>query len=286
MRNAGVCVVTLLLAVVAPPGDLRAENKLSASVERLFELGAEPSAKALHAVENYYRRLPRSTRDDWRMRYAYSVILIQQKRLLEARPLVEQASASRPDDLGLWQAAVWVHLTLGDRTKALAELARFERAMLGPESDRDGAAAQQAAEFCGKIFGFLPGPWRSRLHADDLQKVRSELRHAFEPEEQTVFDRVEKDVLAQYDELRGEHKSLSEQAHDEARKRFADARAALLKSQTSLDEKKQNLADKDAQRSAETKAKLAELDGKLEKLEQQYEKIAEQMVPLELQREA
>ena len=286
MRNAGICVVTSLLAVVAPPGDLRAENKLSASVEHLFELGAEPSAKALHAVQNYYRRLPRSTRDDWRMRYAYSVILIQQKRLLDARPLVEQASASRPGDLGLWQAAVWVHLTLGDRTKALAELARFKRLMVGPESDREGAAAQQAAEFCGKIFGFLSGPWHSRLHADDLQKVRSELRDAFEPEEQAVFDRAEQDVLAKYDELRGEHASLSEQAHDEARKRFADARSALLQSQTSLDEKKQNLTDKDANRSAETKAKLAELDGKLEKLEQQYEKIAAQMVPLELQREA
>lgn len=200
MRNAVICVVTSLLAVVAPPGDLRAEGKLSDSVEHLFELGAEPSAKALHAVQNYYRRLPRSTRDDWRMRYAYSVILIQQKRLLDARPLVEQAAASRPGDLGLWQAAVWVHLTLGDRTKALAELARFERSMLGPESDRDGAAAQQAVEFCGKIFGFLSGPWHSRLHADELQKVRSELRDAFEPAEQAVFDRAEHDVLAKYDE--------------------------------------------------------------------------------------
>lgn len=286
MRNTGICLVTSLLAVVAAPGDLRAESKLSAAVEQLFELGAEPSAKALHAVQNYYRRLPRSTRDDWRMRYAYSVILIQQKRLLDARPLVEQAAAARPDDLGLWQASVWVHLTLGDRTKALAELARFNRSMLGPESDRDAAAAQQAAEFCGKIFGFLSGPWHSRVHADELQKVRSELRDAFEPAEQAVFDRAEHDVLAKYDELRGEHASLSEQAHDAARKRFADARSALIQSQTSLDEKKQDLTDKDAARSAETKAKLAELDGKLKKLEQQYEKIAEQMVPLELQREA
>jgi len=286
MRNAGICVLTSLLAVVAPPGDLRAGSKLSASVEHLFELGAEPSAKALHAVQNYYRRLPRSTRDDWRMRYAYAVTLIRQKRLLDARPIVEQAAAARPDDLGLWQSAVWVHLTLGDRTKALAELARFKRSMLAPESDRDGAAAQQAADFCGKIFGFLSGPWHLRLHADDLKKVRSELRDAFVPEEQAVFDRAEQDVLAQYDELRGEQASLSEQAHDEARKRFADARAALLQSQTSLDEKKQDFTDKDAKRSADTKAKLAELDGKLKKLEQQYEKIAEQMVPLELEREA
>lgn len=286
MRNAGICVLTSLLAVVAPPGDLRAESKLSASVEHLFELGAKPSAKALHAVQNYYRRLPRSTRDDWRMRYAYAVTLIHQKRLLDARPLLDQASESRPDDLGLWQAAVWVHLTLGDRTKALAEMARFERSMLGPAPDRDGAADQQAAEFCGKIFGFLSGPWHSRLHADDLEKVRSELLDVFEPEEQAVFDQAEKDVLAQYDELRGEHESLSEQAHDEARERFAQARADLLQSQTSLDEKKQNLTDKDAKRSAETKNKLAELDGKLKKLEQQYEKIAAQMVPLELEREA
>ncbi|HUY90398.1 MAG TPA: hypothetical protein VMV10_16800 [Pirellulales bacterium] len=291
MRKVRLSAVALVLTAVWPAADLRAESDLTASklataVERLFELGSEPSPKSLHAVQDYYRKLPEAVRNDSLLRYAYAVVLIRQKRLFDARPLLEQAGESRPHDLELWQAKVWLHLTLGDRTKALAELGQFERSMLESDSSEKGDAPKAAAEFCGKIFAFLAGPWHSRLHAADLEKLRDKLRGAFETEDQAAFDEAEREVLAKFDELRGKHTSLSQQAHDEARKQFAQARADLLKSQTGLDEKKQDLTDKDAKRSADAKAKLAVLDGKLKKLEQQYEAIAAQMVPLELQREA
>ena len=291
MRNARLWLVASILAVSSSAASLEAANDppagdLKTAVERLLELGDEPSPRSLHAVQNYYRQLPESLRSDSLLRYAYAVVLVRQKRLFDARPLVEQAAESRPHDLELWQAKVWLHLTLGDRAKALAELGEFERAMIESDSTETGDAPQAAAEFCGKIMGFLAGPWHSRLHAEDVEKLRDKLRGAFGAEEQTAFDEAEREVSAKFDELRSKHKSLSQQAHDDARKRFAQAREDLLKSQTSLDEKQQDLSDKDAKRAAELKTKLAEIDGKLNKLEQQYEAITAQMVPLELQREA
>ena len=286
MRRAASWVIASCVGVAASGADLRAESDLTAAVQRQFELGAEPSPKALHEVQAHYKQLPEPVRDDPLVRYAHAVVLVRQKRMFDARPLLDKASAARPHDLAVWQASVWVHLTLGDRSQALAELERFDHALLGPTSSIRGEELREAAEFCGKLFGFLSGPWHSRLHAADLEKLKSKLRGAFGPDDQAAFDEAEREVAAKFDELRGKHKSLSQQTHDEARKRFAQARTDLQKSQTSLDEKKQVLSDKDAKRNEEVKAKLAEIDGKLEKLEQQYENIAAQMAPLELQREA
>lgn len=291
MRKVRLCAVALILAAVGPAPDLRAENDrqqsdLAAAVERLFELGDEPSPKSLHAVQGYYRKLPESLRNDALLRHAYAVVLIRQKRLFDARPLLDKTTAARVHDLAAWQASVWVHLTLGDRTQALAELERFDHALLGPTSAARREELQDAAEFCGKLFGFLSGPWHSRLHAADLEKLKNKLRGAFGPDDQAAFDEAEREVSTKFEELRGKHKSLSQQTHDQARKRFAQARADLQQSQTKVDQEQQKLTDKDAKRTEEVKAKLAEIDGQLDKLEQQYEAIAAQMVPLELQREA
>ena len=291
MRKARLHAVALILAAVGPAAHLRAENDqqqsdLAAAVKRLFELGDEQTPKSLHEVQNYYRKLPEPVRDAPVMRYAYAVVLIRQKRLLDARPLLDQATAARPHDLAAWQASVWVHLTLGDRSQALAELERFDRALLGPTSAARREELQDAAEFCGRLFGFLSGPWHSRLHAADLEKLKTKLRGAFGPNDQAAFDEAEREVSAKFDELRGKQQSLGREARDRGKKRLDQARSDLLQSETALGEKQQALAEKDAKRADEFETKLAEIEGKLEKLDGERESLVAQITPLELQREA
>jgi len=195
MRIAKAWMTSLML-IAAAPALSHGEGRLSTEAKRLFELGGAPSVQAFLAAQDHYRALPKSVRDHALMQYSYCLVLIRQKRLLEVEPLLEKAAASRPQDLSIWQAKIWSHLTLGERAKALEELARFDRKMLSQAAaDRDAATAREAAEFCGKVFGFLAGPWHSRLHAVELDKLRGKVRSQFEAGDQKAFDQAEQEVL-------------------------------------------------------------------------------------------
>lgn len=286
MRIAKAWMASIVL-IAAAPALSRGEGRLSAQAKRLFQLGGAPSVQAFLAAQNHFRALPKSVREHPLMQYSYCLVLIRQKRLLEVEPLLEKAATARPQDLSIWQARIWSHLTLGERAKALEELARFDRKMLSQAAgDRDAATARETAEFCGQIFGFLAGPWNSRLHAADLDKLRGKLRSQFDGADQKAFDQAEQEVLAEYKRLRGQHEQLGQEALDEDRKQLQQARDELLQAATDLQEKQQALTDKNAKRANELKDELAEIDGKLGKLQKQAETLLAQIVPLELSREA
>jgi hypothetical protein len=279
--------MTSLVLIAGLPAMSRGEGTLSAEAKRLFELGGSPSVQAFLAAQNHYDALPKAVRDHALMQYTYCLVLIRQKRLLEVEPMLEKAASSRPQDLSIWQAKIWSHLTLGERAKAIEELARFDRKLLSqPPAGRNETDAGEAAEFCGKIFGFLAGPWNSRLHAADLDKLRGEVRSQFESADQKAFDQAEQEVLAEYERLHGQHEQLGQEALDEDRKQLQQSRAELLQAATSLLEKQQSLTDKNAKRANELKTKLAEIDGKLGKLQKQAETLLQKILPLELSREA
>jgi hypothetical protein len=292
MRARFLLAASLTLAASTSLDRLHAEDRLKIEAERIFTLGAEPSAKAAHAVQTHYRGLPAAIRDAAAIRYAYAVVLIRQKRLGDAAGLLDQLAASRPDDDAVQRAKIWILLTLGERAKALGALEQWQKQWSRvaddwhPAPDRDPTSDTETAEFLGALSGFFAGPWHSRQREDDLKKRREELRLLFEGDAQAAFDHGEGQVLAHYLQLHGELQQASQKAREIAKKRTDQAQADLSQAEMKLNDEEQSLADKDAKRSDQTKAKLAEIDGKLEKLEQQHSDIVQQMVPLEQSREA
>lgn len=285
MRRTAVWAASFMFLVLAPAALVRAGDKLAVQARRLFELADLPVPKSLFEVEAHYQALPAAVRDDPRMRYAYSLVLIRQKRLLEAEPLLEQTAASRPLEWSIWQARIWVSLSLGKRAEALDQLTKLDRSMLAGAASGREAPAQEAAVFAGKISGFLAGPSSARFRAAELQKSRDQLRGVFEGDELTAFDQAEQEVVAQYDRLRGRHENLGRQALEDDRKRLDKTRSQLQQAGDSLQQQRQELQKKDARRNEELLAKLGEIEGELDKLQIEFETLMGQIIPLELMRE-
>ncbi|HEV7223872.1 MAG TPA: hypothetical protein VGN42_14285, partial [Pirellulales bacterium] len=168
MRARFLLAASLTLAASTSLDRLHAEDRLKIEAERIFTLGAQPSAKAAHAVQTHYRGLPAAIRDAAAIRYAYAVVLIRQKRLGDAAGLLDQLAASRPDDDAVQRAKIWILLTLGERAKALGALEQWQKQWSRvaddwhPAPDRDPTSDTETAEFLGALSGFFAGPWHSR----------------------------------------------------------------------------------------------------------------------------
>src|SRR6185437_5934287 len=281
MRARFLLAASLTLAASTSLNRLHAEDRLKIEAERIFTLGAQPSAKAAHAVQMHYRGLPAAIRDAAPIRYAYAVVLIRQKRLSEAAAALDELAASRPDDDAVQRAKLWIQLTLGERAKTLGALEQWQKQWSGVATDRDEVPDRdptsdtETAEFLGALSGFFAGPWHSRQHTDDLKKLREALRQHFDGDAQAAFDHGEGQVLGHYLRLHGELQQASQKARETMKKRTDQAQAALSQAEIKLNDEEQALADKDAKRSDEVKTKLAEIDGKLEKLDQRHDTLVQ-----------
>jgi len=268
MRARFLLAASLTLAASTSLNRLHAEDRLKIEAERIFTLGAQPSAKAAHAVQMHYRGLPAAIRDAAPIRYAYAVVLIRQKRLSEAAAALDELAASRPDDDAVQRAKLWIQLTLGERAKTLGALEQWQKQWSGVATDgdqvpdrdrvpdRDPTSDTETAEFLGALSGFFAGPWHSRQREDDLKKLREALRQHFDGDAQAAFDHGEGQVLGHYLRLHGELQQASQKARETMKKRTDQAQAALSQAEIKLNDEEQALADKDAKRSDRSRPSL------------------------------
>lgn len=290
MQRRSILLAVLLLAALLPLGRVNAadgtgNDELRSQIEHLLTLAAEPSAKNLQDVEDYFRSLPAASRSDRQLKYAYAVALIRQRRLHESAKLIAELTSDQQQHIFLWRDRVWLALVMGQKTAAMTEieqLAAHARAHQDGEHQSIGDA--DMAEFFGAVCGFLSGPWSHKVRDADAQQTEEHLRSVFDDESRAVFDRSKTKVIEHYEELLKAHE---QRAQEELQARTNERKAAeesVDRSAKQLDDKQQALKDKETKRTTDAKAKIEDLDVQLRKIDDQRQALLKQIAPLEAQR--
>lgn len=280
-------LLTVLLVAGTTHAADEADDDPRSQIRHLLTLAAEPSAKNLDAVEDYFRSLPAASHRDGRLKYAYAVALIRQRRLHESAKLIDALAEEQPQQVCLWRDRIWLALVLGQKTAAMTEIEHLAaHAAARRAGEHQAIDDSEMAEFFGAVCGFISGPWSHKVHASDVQNAEDHLRSVFDDESRAVFDRSKAKVIERYEEMLKTHE---ERAEDELQARFTAREAAEQSvdlAAKQLDDKQQALKSKEAKRNADAKAKIDDLDQQLRKIDDERQALLKQLVPLEAQRAA
>jgi hypothetical protein len=168
---------------------------------RLLELGDHYTASAISKARVYYEQVRAKPGVDARTQYALALVLIRQHCHKEAIELLDEILAEDPNALHVWRAKIWAELALhGDReamTDALSAadvLAAQKRAALPADQ---AEACRAAAQFLGRVFGYLALHRPGALPADDVHTARQYVLARL-GDEQALFKLHEKLLVQQF----------------------------------------------------------------------------------------
>ena len=176
MTGRGLLAIGILIFQLA--ASARAADDLAAGVKDLLATGLKPSARALAAARTQYAALSKRPDFDARAKYAFALVLVEQRQLAEARQVLDEVLAERPEMLPAWQAKIWADLVSRSYPAALGDMRAAAAALekLDPSSGDTVADDRRAlAERMGRGFGFLMATGSTKIRVADLAAGRDEI---------------------------------------------------------------------------------------------------------------
>ena len=164
------------------------------------EKGGDGSAAGKRHFEAARRAVP----DEPRALYAYGIVLLAQRKPKEALEQFRAAAGkSKAPYLPALQGIAWLHVSRNEYSQgmtALLDLAgRIENCDATWPSADD---REQAAEWIGRMAGYLAGPGQTAGQAAQAEKMAGDIQKRLTAERKSAYERGRKAVGDRHDELR------------------------------------------------------------------------------------
>ena len=143
----------------------------------LLTTGLKPSANALAAARARYTTLGKRSGFDARAKYAFALVLIEQRQLAEAHRVLSEVLDERPEMLPAWQAKIWAGLVSRSYPAALDDMRAAAGAMAQLDADASGVDRRDRQALCGMLgrsIGFLQAT-KAEIPAARLKAEREEI---------------------------------------------------------------------------------------------------------------
>ncbi|MBI2827533.1 MAG: hypothetical protein HYX69_22900 [Planctomycetia bacterium] len=239
--NIAIVVTAFALSAVGQNADAQAK------VEAIFEAVETkvPPGTPRAVVQERFKKLAPAAGDDFRVRHAYIVALVHEKRYGEALQQAGELVKANPEYLHGQRLRAWLLLTLKKYPDALAALEALAKLIPAQEATSDDeVSCIEAAQFLGTAFGFLEGPGaaavkepvRTQYQTRILARVTGKRREAFDQQVQAVaelFANVRRDGEAAFIQAQKEKQETVQRIQKE------EADLAQARSKSEADKNKQ-----------------------------------------------
>jgi hypothetical protein len=197
-------------------------------VTRLFAAGWEGNAASRTASDQQYREIASAGRSNTQTIYAYTLVLMKQRRYEEAIKGLDAVLKAEPNNFGARQNKIRVLMLTKGYDAALVETERLSRLLAQAPQDQVAAEERRAAlQFIGRMFGYWEGPGEGAIAAAALDRARREVEKRLSEVELALYDEARDAVLARYEEITGESQRGREEALSEGEKKREEARQEL-----------------------------------------------------------
>lgn len=181
--------------------DKASRLKFSSALRGLLQEGIAPEGAA--AAKRHYETAHQAVAGDPRAAYAYGLAFLEQKNTKEA---LAQFRAAAKHTTGTYlpalQAIAWVQIQRnewGPGLTALSDLARrVEESKSAWPNERD---RQLAAEWLGRVMGFLTGRGKSADHATQIDETAGSIEKLLTVDRQQAYQRGRKSIGPRQKEL-------------------------------------------------------------------------------------
>lgn len=174
---------------------------LKDQVADLLETGWQRTFAARGDAQVKYDRLAAKAPNDYRVRYAYTLVLLRQLRYPEAGKSLDGVLESNTKSLNLWKTRAWLAVLTKDYDSALIQMQRL--AELLPPKDLPGDAElpnRSTAELLGQLWGFLTGPAKDAVDGRWQEQFQQRVVARLTPTRQVAFEKGRQAVLKEFNE--------------------------------------------------------------------------------------
>src|SRR5579863_1240777 len=171
-------------------GRVKKSNQLQFSQALRGLLMEGMAADGAASSKRHFETATHNCPDDPRSAYAYGVALLVQKNPNEATTQFRAAARkAKLPFLPALQALPWVHLSKNDYKQGLPELidlaGKIEEAKGSWPTEHDKT---HAAEWLGRVVGFLTGPGKSPEHATQIDSTAEKIEKTLSGERKAAFE--------------------------------------------------------------------------------------------------
>lgn len=271
-RNMSRAVAWVAALLVTLCGTVQAVD-VDRELTEIFDAAWKPSIRGLQMAQSQYDELVRQTPGDMRVKYAFALVLMKNRRYEDASKLLGDILAVDKSHLPARRAKAWINMLTKKYPAALVDLDHLSQ-QLPPESNDDVENQyRDAAAFMGRMFAFLEGPAQNAVAnhtlADYQAKICGRLGGARLSAYNTAF-RATADRFAELTQSQAQTKAdaKAEGAEQQARDKedLEQNKAALAEEQNAL----QARADK---AKADTQKEVADLEIKARPLQTQLARL-------------
>ena len=209
-------VVSSLAFALSATEDARGEVSRK-ELSKLFELGWQPGPEAPAQADAFFDDLAKSSKFDARVKYAYVLVRIKQRKFPDALKLVREVLSAEPKNMHAWQTQIWLEVLKKDFGQALLDMDKMTELFSADENaDADQEETyRDAAEFCGRVFGYLDGPAASSSNEATRGALRKKIVARLTAARKTAFDEGRDEVTQKYLELTDQKLASKEKAKEE-----------------------------------------------------------------------
>ncbi len=271
-------IVAVALIFLAEPD----QSDLSVQVNRIFDLveSSATSEKSRTAVQKQLVKLQASPGDDYRVRYAYVVALIHERRYPDALREVNALLKSQPKYLPAHHARVWLLLTLRKYPEGLTALETLAKALPQEATGEAEMANIEAAQFLGTGVGFFHGAGESRIKTPVRSQVESRIQARLSGKRREAYDAQVNVMADRFAEIR----AGGEQATSDLKQAQQSAAKDLESKQTALTKARSDTTAKTEATAEQLKARWNLLNSELAQLRTNYAELTAQSLAMRNQR--
>jgi hypothetical protein len=157
-------------------------------------------AEAIKQSEGHFHAAEAASGQDLRLLYAKGLVSYKQQKYVQAvQEFSRAANVGSYCYLPALEAAIWVNLTRLTKHEPVLELASKLAEALAAEASWPGeAAADDGAEWLGRVMGYLEGPGSSKGLSDEAARLEAEFRPRFPTGRQQRYDDGKANLLGLY----------------------------------------------------------------------------------------
>jgi hypothetical protein len=278
-----------------------AEDDPFVQVSALFQAGWKPSSKGLEQSQALYRELRRNDQVDPRVSYAFALVQMRNLKYDEARRLLDEVLAARPGDMAARRTKVWVLTITQGYAAALVEMEKLAKNIAAENRAVEKQSTQQsppapeanessAAEFLGRVMGFIDGPAARGVAEHVRADYRKRLVATLSTADRQLFEQAYNTVQKRFAELsldreqtQADAKADQQKRQEQVQKELERDRAAVAQQKSSLQARSEKLADNVKQEVADLDGQARPLVTRQTRLEAQGAAITREMAGLEVE---
>lgn len=231
------------------------------AILQLLDAGWRPAFAARAAADEQFEAARTLAPGDTRVLAAYWLVLTQQRRYEDALSCLNDYLKKQPTSITALHAKTWIETVLHEHDQALLSAQRLATAVAAQPA-ADGSPQDEAAQFLGRLFGYLAGPLADAVEEAQLQQAEAAVLAGFDSRRQELFGQGRKAVGDRFKELSSEASEAADEAKGSAAADREQALAKLDEQRKDLDEHRKKVGDRRAQIKKDHEANLEKLNAR------------------------